>query len=455
MNKYKPYLEYTSTGINWLGDIPKGWRVGGLTKFLDNIVDYRGKTPKKVDEGVFLVTARNIKDGNINYELSHEYIKIEEYETVMRRGKPKIGDVLFTTEAPLGEVANVDREDIALAQRIIKFRAMPEHLDNYYLKYWMLSHPFQSNLKTFATGSTAEGIKASKLSSLQVILPTIEEQITIVRFLNKKIPEINYLVENKYRLIDLLEQQRQSIITEAVTKGLNPNVKMKDSGVEWIGEIPEHWSILALKHIASEKKHSFVDGPFGSDLKNEEYVDSGVPVIQLNNIKNGDLRVINMNFVTKEKSEQLKRHIAYPGDLVIAKMASPIARSAVVPKTYENYVIVADCIKLKLKENYLNHYINFAMNTPFTIAQAESFANGTTRSRVNLSIIKNLKLPIPNFEEQKEIASYLTLKVSEVNNVIKAVENQIQKLKEYRQSLIYEAVTGKIDVRDMELDEVR
>ncbi|MCY7628902.1 restriction endonuclease subunit S [Bacillus altitudinis] len=324
-------------------------------------------------------------------------------------------------------------------------------VDNEWLYYLLES----MNLNQYSISAAQPGLAVNTIKNLEVNLPSYDLQIVIRKYIDKKTKIFETIIKQKEDLIELLEEQRQSIITEAVTKGLNPNVKMKDSGIEWIGEIPEHWSILALKHIASEKKHSFVDGPFGSDLKNEEYVDSGVPVIQLNNIKNGDLRVINMNFVTKEKSEQLKRHIAYPGDLVIAKMASPIARSAVVPKTYENYVIVADCIKLKLKENYLNHYINFAMNTPFTIAQAESFANGTTRSRVNLSIIKNLKLPIPNFEEQKEIASYLTLKVSEVNNVIKAVENQIQKLKEYRQSLIYEAVTGKIDVRDMELDEVR
>lgn len=452
MSKYIMYPVYKQTGLEWLPEIPTEWKYGGLTKFLESIVDYRGKTPEKVEEGVFLVTARNIKQGQINYDLSHEYIKLEDYEEVMRRGKPKIGDVLFTTEAPLGEVANIDREDIALAQRVIKFRSLPKVLDNYYLKYWILSHPFQSNLKTFATGSTAEGIKASKLSKLQVILPSLREQQKIVRFLDKKLCEIDNLIESKRKLIKILEQQRQSIITEAVTKGLNPNVKMKDSGVEWIGEIPEHWSILPLKYIASEKKNSFVDGPFGSDLKNEEYVDSGVPVIQLNNIKNGKLRINNMNYVSEEKSEQLRRHTAYPDDLVIAKMASPIARSAVVPNMFQKYVIVADCIKLKLKENYSNAYINYAMNTPFTIAQAKAFANGTTRSRVNLGIIKNLKVPIPHFEEQKEIVSYLEGKISEMDNVIKSVEKQIEKLKEYRQALIYEAVTGKIDVRYMELD---
>ncbi|WP_414834447.1 restriction endonuclease subunit S [Bacillus altitudinis] len=448
--------ELKDSGVEWIGKIPANWSIEKIkyTTYVKGRIGWQGlKSDEFTDEGPYLVTGKDFIGKNVNWESCH-HISSERYHEAQPI-QLKENDLLITKDGTIGKTAIVrDMPDKAILNSgIFVTRSAKYEVD---FMYWMLnSQVFDKYIKFFETGSTIKHLYQETFENFSYPLPTRIEQKRINLFLNRKIKLVDEVIKNKGNMMTLLEKQRQSIITEAVTKGLNPNVKMKDSGIEWIGEIPEHWSTLALKHIASEKKHSFVDGPFGSDLKNEEYVDSGVPVIQLNNIKNGDLRVINMNFVTKEKSEQLKRHIAYPGDLVIAKMASPIARSAVVPKTYENYVIVADCIKLKLKENYLNHYINFAMNTPFTIAQAESFANGTTRSRVNLSIIKNLKLPIPSFEEQKEIASYLTLKVSEVNNVIKAVENQIQKLKEYRQALIYEAVTGKIDVRDMELDEVR
>ncbi len=141
-----------------------------------------GKHLKKVDEGIFLVTARNIKNGIVDYSLSKEFVKIEDYDKVMSRGKPKIGDVLFTTEAPLGEVANVDEERIALAQRIVKFDGVKEKLNNYYLKYMLMSNDFQERLKTYATGSTALGIKASKFPQLKIILPPYEEQIIIADF---------------------------------------------------------------------------------------------------------------------------------------------------------------------------------------------------------------------------------------------------------------------------------
>lgn len=120
--------EMKDSGVEWIGKIPKDWEIVPLTKQLDSIVDYRGKTPEKTEEGTFLVTAKNIKDGKICYELSKEYVREADYEEIMHRGIPQIGDILFTTEAPLGQVANVDRTDIALAQRIIKFRASPGHL---------------------------------------------------------------------------------------------------------------------------------------------------------------------------------------------------------------------------------------------------------------------------------------------------------------------------------------
>lgn len=152
--------EMKDSGVEWIGKIPKDWEIVPLTKQLDSIVDYRGKTPEKTEEGTFLVTAKNIKDGKICYELSKEYVREADYEEIMHRGIPQIGDILFTTEAPLGQVANVDRTDIALAQRIIKFRALST-VNNYYLKYWMLNEGFQQFLHSLSTGSTATGIKSS------------------------------------------------------------------------------------------------------------------------------------------------------------------------------------------------------------------------------------------------------------------------------------------------------
>lgn len=204
------------SGVDWIGMIPEHWETKPLLREIETIADYRGKTPEKVDEGVLLVTARNIKDGIINYSISREYVKPEEYDIIMRRGKLNIGDVLFTTEAPLGAVANVDRTDFALAQRIIKF-STKSSLNPYYLKYWMISSMFQQHLHSFSTGSTASGIKASKLCLLLLVEPGIEEQDGIVSHLDKKSIQIDRLIAIKQEKIDKLNQYKKSLIYEYVT----------------------------------------------------------------------------------------------------------------------------------------------------------------------------------------------------------------------------------------------
>ena len=212
-----PNVEMKPSGVEWIGEIPKDWNAVPMTKYLEPIIDYRGRTPEKTEDGRFLVTAKNIRNGRIDYKISQEFTSEDNYQRIMTRGIPQIGDVLFTTEAPLGEVANVDDVSIALAQRIIKFRPEPDFLNPYFLKYWILSYSFQSNLQRYATGSTAQGIKASKLCLLKLNLPPLKEQKQIVDYLDQKTQETNELIAAEQRKIELLKEYRQSLISDAVT----------------------------------------------------------------------------------------------------------------------------------------------------------------------------------------------------------------------------------------------
>lgn len=205
------------SGVDWIREVPEHWIIAGFKKYLSSIVDYRGKTPNKVDDGMFLVTARNIKNGVINYSLSQEYVSKSDYVAIMGRGLPSIGDVLFTTEAPLGEVAQVDNVNIALAQRIIKFRGKNKVLDNTYLKYYMMSTEFQDSLMIFATGSTALGIKAERLGYLIQLIPPMQEQLEIISYLKKEINKLDVLEAKAKNGIDLMSERRNSLISAAVT----------------------------------------------------------------------------------------------------------------------------------------------------------------------------------------------------------------------------------------------
>jgi type I restriction enzyme S subunit len=212
-----PDVKLKPTAIDWLGDIPEHWAIVPMTKYLESIVDYRGRTPNKIESGLFLVTAKNIKNGIIDYSLSEEYVDKLDAQSLLNRGIPKIGDVLFTTEAPLGEVANIDKEDIALAQRVIKFRGKNNMVDNYFLKYWLMCNSFQQDLYTYATGSTALGIKASKLPKLLLLLCPLEEQKAITAYIEKETARIDAKIAKTKRIIELQKEYRTALISEAVT----------------------------------------------------------------------------------------------------------------------------------------------------------------------------------------------------------------------------------------------
>lgn len=207
-------------------------------------------------------------------------------------------------------------------------------------------------------------------------------------------------------------------------------------------DLPAHWDEKRLGFLAKEHKAAFVDGPFGSDLKTSDYKDSGVPLIQLNNIRDSKHVMRNMKFVTEEKKKKLTRHIALPCDVVIAKMADPVARAAVVTSEYPEYVIVADCVKLTPNTNLVDlAYLVWAINSDVVRINAELVSTGTTRIRINLSELKKLKIPYPTFSEQKAISNFLDHETAKIDTLIDKQQQLIKLLKEKRQAVISHAVT--------------
>ncbi|MHB8847259.1 MAG: restriction endonuclease subunit S [Burkholderiales bacterium] len=216
-----PNATMKDSGIEWLGEVPKHWVIGGLTRFIGPVVDYRGRTPTKVDEGIFLVTARNVRDGKIDYEASEEFVEPDSAASLLARGKPEIGDLLFTMEAPLGQVALIDRTDIALAQRIVKFCGTPNVMQNRFLLYWFMSTHCQARLETLATGSTALGIKASKLGMIECLVPSLDEQTEIADHIEYENAKFDTLTTEVRSAIALLQERRSTLISAAVTGKFN------------------------------------------------------------------------------------------------------------------------------------------------------------------------------------------------------------------------------------------
>ena len=442
MAKYQKYVEYKDSGVRWLGAVPSHWIIAGFKKYLESTVDYRGKTPEKMDEGVFLVTARNIKNGIIDYSLSQEYVAFKDYDEIMSRGIPVLGDVLFTTEAPLGEVAQIDNVNIALAQRIIKFRGKKDILDNTYLKYFILSQEFQDSLMTFATGSTALGIKAERIGYLQQCIPPIHEQTQIAKFLDHETTKIDHLIEKQHQLIELLKEKRQAVISHAVTKGLDPNVPMKDSGVEWLGEVPEHWNVIAISKITNKITNGYV-GPTRDIL-----VPEGVPYVQATHIKKGKVNFDNAYFVREKWSNEHAKSILKHGDVLVVQTGAGTGDVGLVSANEEGFNCHA-LIILQSKQNLMiGSYLAYVLQSDYGYSTLYSIRTGGMHPHLNCGEVQFVKVPVPSCDEQEQIVKFIAKHLERYDLLIQKQEKAIQLMQERRTALISAAVTGKIDVRN-------
>ena len=431
--RYRAYPEYKDSGVDWLGEVPSHWNIAGFKKYLKSIVDYRGRTPTKIDDGVFLVTARNIKNGIINYDLSTEFISDDEYQLIMRRGKPSIGEVLFTTEAPLGEVANIDNEQIALAQRIVKFSGKDNILNNFYLKYFIQSTQFQNGLMSYATGSTALGIKAERFVYLRQILPLYDEQAAISNFLDRETQKIDNLIAKQQNLIELLTEKRQAVISHAVTKGINPDVKMKDSGVEWLGEVPEHWDLVRGRFLFVKMERP----PMVDDKIVTAYRDGEVTLRE-------NRRLDGYTIAVKEIGYQR----VLINDLVVHGMdafAGAIGVSDSDGKCTPEYAVL-NTIKDNYNAHYYAHVLRLMSNRDYIYVICPSVRERAPRFRFEK--LKNVFLPTPPSKEQSDIVKYISNIYDKTESLIKKSLRMIDLLQERRTALISAAVTGKIDVRN-------
>lgn len=286
---------------------------------------------------------------------------------------------------------------------------------------------------------------------VQVVLPSvpIEEQAAIADFLDRETAKIDALVAEQQRLIELLKEKRQAIISHAVTKGLNPDVAMKPSGIEWLGDVPAHWKLISLGRITIAR----CDGPFGSGLKSEHYTNSGVRVVRLQNIKSRlfdgtDVAYIDANYY----ESQLSGHDVLPGDVLIAGLGddrNTVGRACVAPSDIGPAMVKADCFRFRLDTAMA--FADFVASVLSVSAPADAgvLSSGSTRSRIPLSIMSSRRIPLPPLNEQREIASFIDNETRVFDRLVSEAQKAIDLLQERRTALISAAVTGQIDVRGL------
>ena len=325
-------------------------------------------------------------------------------------------------------------------------RPISEKVNIKFYTYYFQTHYKEKIFFPFGEGVHYEyrwGLGTETLKNFPIIVPPLLEQQQIVSFLDTKTSLIDSLIEKTQRKIELLKEKRTSIINEVVTKGLNPNVEMKDSGVEWIGEIPDGWLSIPLKYFLEKNKDSIRTGPFGSTLKSSDMIESGIRIYNQRTVYDEDFSSGEI-FVSDEKYQTMKSFTVLNGDILISTRGT-IGKMTIVPEGSDIGVLHPCLIRLRIDQKKMNkQFLWWYMNHSSLFLQSVKFeSNSTTIDVIYSNVLSEVKFPVPTLIEQEEIVSFLSQKIGVVDKTISIEEKRIELLKEYRQSLISEVVTGK------------
>lgn len=435
------YTEFKVSNIPWIKEIPKHWDVIKLKYLLKRI--QTGSTPSTKNEDYYDGTINWFTPGDINNQKSLKKSSRTVSPLAVRDNEikilPKDTVLLVCIGATLGKVAILD-EPASFNQQITGL-VTNELLNQDYLYYWLLLN--RNTINSIANYTTLPIINNEFVKEFHSIVPPKEEQNQIAHFLNKKTLEIDDLISVKEELIELLEEKKQVIITEAITKGINSDVKLKDSKINWIGDIPEHWRISKIKFS------SYVKGRIGwQGLRSDEFIDEGPYLVTGTDFNNGTVNWDTCYHISEKRYEEAPEIQLRENDLLVTKDGT-IGKVAIVKNKPKKAILNSGIFVIRCRNNsYLTEFMYWVLVSDVFKEYISYTETGSTIKHLYQATFVNFAYPLPEVQEQKEIISYINQRVSEINSVINEVKLIINRLKEYRQSIIYEAVTGKIDVRN-------
>ncbi|MGV8830030.1 MAG: restriction endonuclease subunit S [Breznakibacter sp.] len=434
------YEKYKDSGIEWIGEIPEHWGNVSL-KWISKI--YSGGTPSKSNTEFWNNgTIPWLNSGSVNQVYisePSEYITEDAFENSSAKWIP-INAILIALAGQgktKGMVAKLLFE--ATCNQSLGV-IVPIRINSDFLLYWLTKN--YQNIRFLGGGDQRDGINLEMIGGIKVPIPTFDEQTNIATFLDRKTAEINRIIANKQKLIALYEEEKQAIINQAVTKGLDPNVKMKDSGVEWLGEIPEHWEVKKIKYIGK-----FING-YSFDSK--DFIPSGIRVIKISNIQNMRIDWSDESFVDEELYEKYSAFRIFRDDLIFA-LTRPIISTGIK-------ATIVDCDEKMLlnqrnsvlrtdKRNIGIKWLYYIILNPNFIQEFDSRIDKTGQQpNISSNDIGDIIIPVPSTEQQIEIIELIEKEFSRLDYVIEKFNKQIDLLKEYRTTLISEVVTGKIKV---------
>ena len=426
------YDKYKDSGIAWIGEIPEHWDKNKIIRLFSIIGS--GTTPKSSKEDNYIGSVNWIQSGDINggyIENCKNTISdtaLKEYPTLKIYKAPFIIVAMYGASVGNISISNIDG---CVNQACC---VMNETKQNFkYLFYAMNS--VKRYLIYKAEGGGQPNISQDKIKNTWMPIPPFEEQQSIATYLDQKCGEIDELITLQEEIITKLQSYKQSVITEAVTKGLDKNVPLKDSGIEWIGEIPEHWEIVDLKHLCKK----ITDGSHFSP----QTTDEGEFYITVSNVFEDKIHFENAHKISIKDFNTLISNGCQPpiGSILLTKDGT-VGRTAVVNDN--NFVVLSSLAILSLKDKILAEYVKYVLDSDALQEPMKLLMAGSALRRITLNKIYTLKMIYaPSFHEQQSIANYLDQRCSEIDELISIKQQKIEKLKDYKKSLIFECVTGK------------
>lgn len=411
-------VSYKPSGIEWLVEIPQSWEI----KPLQAIFNQRNEQNNNLEFQTILSLVKDVgvipyeEKGNVGNKAKDD---LQGYKIA------RVNDlVLNKMNAVIGSLGVSKYDGLVSPIYLVLYIENPNYLIAYY-SYLFQTKSIQKFLRKFAYGimEIRESIDYLEFKKMFLPTPPLQEQKEIAEFLDSKCEKIQNYIDKKQKLITLLQEKKQALINEVVTKGLNPNIEFKNSGIEYLGLIPHHWEVKKLKYIVT--------------LRNQKGNDSNFKV-GLENIESQTGKYIQTNEVVFEDSGIY----FYKNDILFGKLRPYLAKVFLADK---DGACVSEFLVLTPKKQCGN-FLKFLMLSPLFISVVDSSTYGSKMPRASWEFIGNLKIPLPPLKEQKEIAAFLDSKVAQINSVIEKTKKQIELIKEYKNTLINEAICGRINL---------
>ena len=437
----KKYNDYKNSGVEWIEEIPSHWEETRL-RFIGNL--FGGLTGKSGDDFKQDDNPNNkpyIPYTNIfrNTYISKEHVDYVVIQKGENQNRVEKFDLFFLmsseTYQDLGKPCILidDVEELYLNSFCKGFRVVHKETNPLFINYQLLGDVHKELISIEGRGFTRINLRQDRLNDTPILLPPLPEQQQIVSYLDRKTSQIESLIEKTQRKIELLKEKRTSLINEVVTKGLNPNVEMKDSGVEWIGEIPNHYQFGKLKHLCKENQRSL---PNSTD-----------PNYELNYIEISDVNsegvIGNPTPYIFSESPSRCRRIVQKGDVIVSTVRTYLKSIGLIEEEVEDLICSTGFSVLTPNNEINSKYLFYLLRTEWFISMVISKSEGVSYPSIQSEKLMNIDVVYCELSEQQQIVSYLDEHTQLIDKTISVEQRRIELLKEYRQSLISEVVTGK------------